>query len=73
MGGEGGAAAEPGRHAATDVAKTQKRVQIFDGPPDQAVMPAANTAPGDVKGQNVKGVWFAVTPTGGKTPPFPVG
>jgi hypothetical protein len=55
------------------VAKTQKRVQIFDGPPDQAVMPAANTAPGDVKGQNVKGVWFAVTPTGGKTPPFPVG
>ena len=32
---------------------------------------SGDKAPGDINGQGVKGTWFAVSPTGGKTPPLP--
>jgi predicted lipoprotein with Yx(FWY)xxD motif len=32
---------------------------------------AGDAKPGDIDGQGVNGTWFAVSPTGGKTRPFP--
>ncbi|EWM14146.1 hypothetical protein [Kutzneria sp. 744] len=32
---------------------------------------SGDKAPGDINGQGVKGTWFAVSPTGGQTPPLP--
>jgi predicted lipoprotein with Yx(FWY)xxD motif len=32
---------------------------------------AGDAEPGDIDGQGVNGTWFAVSPTGGKTKPFP--
>ncbi|GAA3432234.1 COG4315 family predicted lipoprotein [Kutzneria kofuensis] len=32
---------------------------------------SGDKAPGEINGQGVKGTWFAVSPTGGKTPPLP--
>jgi predicted lipoprotein with Yx(FWY)xxD motif len=32
---------------------------------------SGDKAPGDLNGQGVKGTWFAVSPTGAKTPPLP--
>lgn len=32
---------------------------------------SGDKAAGDINGQGVKGTWFAVSPTGGKTPPLP--
>jgi predicted lipoprotein with Yx(FWY)xxD motif len=32
---------------------------------------AGDAKPGDIDGQGVNGTWFAVSPTGGKTKPFP--